>query len=74
MTVLDRFRLDGRTAIVTGASAGLGARFARVLHAAGANVVVAARRTDRLESLRAEILATHPDRRVEVGLGLEGVC
>jgi len=45
---LGRFRLDGRTAVVTGASSGLGARFAPVLHGAGANVVVAARRRDRL--------------------------
>jgi NAD(P)-dependent dehydrogenase (short-subunit alcohol dehydrogenase family) len=49
------FRLDGRTAIVTGASSGLGDRFARVLHALGANVVVAARRADRLEALVAEL-------------------
>ncbi|MDA0160322.1 glucose 1-dehydrogenase [Solirubrobacter ginsenosidimutans] len=45
------FRLDGRVAIVTGASSGLGARFARVLENAGATVVAAARRTDRLEAL-----------------------
>ena len=45
------FRLDGVTAVVTGASSGLGDRFARVLHAVGANVVVAARRAERLEAL-----------------------
>jgi NAD(P)-dependent dehydrogenase (short-subunit alcohol dehydrogenase family) len=45
--------LTGQVAIVTGASSGLGERFARVLHAAGATVVAAARRTERLESLAA---------------------
>ena len=45
------FRLDGRLALVTGASSGLGARFAEVLHGAGATVVVAARREDRLAAL-----------------------
>ena len=45
---LPDFRLDGRVAIVTGASSGLGARFAAVLHAAGAQVVLAARRAERL--------------------------
>ncbi|MEO5899308.1 MAG: SDR family oxidoreductase [Ilumatobacteraceae bacterium] len=39
------------TAVVTGASSGLGERFARVLHSVGANVVVAARRADRLAAL-----------------------
>ena len=57
------FRLDGRTAVVTGASAGLGMRFARVLHAAGATVVVAARRVERLDGLAAEL----GDRIVPVG-------
>ncbi len=52
------FRLDGRVAIVTGASSGLGERFARVLVAAGAQVVVAARRLDRLEALADEIGVT----------------
>ena len=49
------FRLDGQVAIVTGASSGLGARFAEVLRGAGASVVVAARRVDRLEELAARI-------------------
>ena len=46
--VLDRFRLDGRVAIVTGASSGLGVQFAQALAQAGADVVLGARREDRL--------------------------
>src|SRR3984893_6930396 len=52
-TVLDRFRLDGKVAIVTGASSGLGIAFAGALAEAGADVVLTARRTDRLEQTRA---------------------
>ncbi len=49
------FRLDDKVVIVTGASSGLGARFARVCDAAGAKVVVTARRSERLDSLVAEL-------------------
>lgn len=54
--VLDRFRLDGRVAIITGASSGLGAGFARALASAGATVVLAARRKEKLDALAAEII------------------
>ncbi len=76
-------RLDDRVAIVTGASSGLGNRFARVLHAAGATVVLAARRADRIDQLAGELTGSVPvvcdvtddDQRrhlVEVALGLDG--
>ena len=48
---LASFRLDGRVAVVTGASSGLGAVFAEALAQVGAKVVVAARRVERLEEL-----------------------
>jgi NAD(P)-dependent dehydrogenase (short-subunit alcohol dehydrogenase family) len=58
--VVERFRLDGRTAIVTGASSGLGDRFARVLAAAGATVLAAARRTERLAALAEQVPGVVP--------------
>ena len=49
MTINDMFRLDGKVAIVTGASSGLGVAFAQALAEAGADVVLGARRVERLE-------------------------
>jgi NAD(P)-dependent dehydrogenase (short-subunit alcohol dehydrogenase family) len=53
VTVLDRFRLDGKVAIVTGASSGLGVAFAQALAEAGADVALGARRVDKLNDTRA---------------------
>jgi NAD(P)-dependent dehydrogenase (short-subunit alcohol dehydrogenase family) len=52
MAILDSFRLDGRRAIVTGASSGLGPVFARALAEAGADVALGARREERLADTR----------------------
>ncbi|MGQ0623564.1 MAG: SDR family NAD(P)-dependent oxidoreductase [Sporichthyaceae bacterium] len=54
---LAAFRLDGRVAIVTGASSGLGVGFAQALAAVGARVVLAARRKERLEHLAEQMRA-----------------
>ena len=51
-------QLKGRTCLITGASSGLGAHFSRTLSAAGARVVLAARRLDRVQDLAKEIRAT----------------
>ena len=54
---IDRFRLDGRVVLVTGASSGLGTHFARLLADAGARVAVAARRADKLQAVVDTIVA-----------------
>lgn len=54
-TPLDRFRLDGKVALVTGASSGLGAHFAQLLASVGAHVLLAARRIDKLQQLIKDI-------------------
>ena len=53
MSVLDRFRLDGKVAIVTGASSGLGVAFAKALAEAGADVALGARRVEKLKETQA---------------------
>ena len=57
MTLLDRFRLDGKVAIVTGASSGLGVAFADGLAEAGADVAICARRADRLQTTKERVEA-----------------
>ena len=59
---LDRFRLDGRTALITGASRNIGAAIARAFAAAGASLVVNARDGDALAALRARCANTTPSR------------
>src|SRR5699024_374895 len=57
MSILDKFKLDGRVVIVTGASSGLGVAFAKAFAEAGANLVLAARRVDRLADTAKEVEA-----------------
>jgi NAD(P)-dependent dehydrogenase (short-subunit alcohol dehydrogenase family) len=58
MTITDLFRLDGKVAVVTGASSGLGVAFAQSLAEAGADVALGARRVDRLEQTAEQVRAT----------------
>src|SRR5258708_5781776 len=55
--ILDSFRLDGKVAIVTGASSGLGVAFATGLAEAGADIAICARRVDRLQDTRGQVEA-----------------
>jgi NADP-dependent 3-hydroxy acid dehydrogenase YdfG len=55
MSVFDRFSLDGKVAVVTGASSGLGVTFALALAEAGADVALGARRVDLLEEVKGKI-------------------
>lgn len=68
---MSRFNLDGQTALVTGASSGLGAHFAKTLARAGANVIIAARRLDALREVRADIEA-EGGRCTEIALDVSG--
>jgi NAD(P)-dependent dehydrogenase (short-subunit alcohol dehydrogenase family) len=57
VSLLDRFKLDGKVAIVTGASSGLGVAFAEGLADAGADIAICARRAERLEDTKAKVEA-----------------
>src|SRR3546814_18971938 len=66
MSVTDRFRLDGRTAILTGVGPGVGEHVAKAYAELGANVVISARSGDRLERIAAEINAADGGRGLAV--------
>ncbi len=57
MSVLDRFRLDGRTAVITGGSRGLGRAMAQALAEAGADLILIGREAETLETARQELIA-----------------
>ncbi len=55
-----------KTILITGASSGLGAEMARQFAELGHDLALCARRTERLDTVKADILAAHPERRVEI--------
>lgn len=59
-------QFDGSTVLITGASAGIGREFARQLAGRAAAIVLVARRRDRLESLREELAAAHPELKLHI--------
>ena len=59
-------RIDGCSALITGASAGIGREFARQLAGRAASIVLVARRRERLEELREELIRTNPKLRVQI--------
>ncbi|GBD34970.1 Glucose 1-dehydrogenase 4 [bacterium HR36] len=67
MGILERFRLDGKRAVITGGSRGLGRAIAQALAEAGADLVLVARDAEQLASARTELLST--GRQVEVLVG-----
>ena len=58
MSILDRFKLDGKVAVITGASSGLGVAFAEGLAEAGADIAICARRVEKLEETRKRVEAS----------------
>ena len=66
VSVLDRFRLDGRTAVLTGVGPGVGEHVAKAYAELGANVVISARSPDRLARIAGEVNALEGGRAVAV--------
>lgn len=60
MSILDTFRLDGRRALITGGSRGLGFEMAKALGEAGAELVITSRDVQQLETARAELAKSSP--------------